>query len=195
MKKIALIFSVLFCFYACEKQGTNYGTQGESGIIFDDNNNSSMIDGVWEWQKSSLIEDYGYIDFQNQQIQTYYNYQEAYVSDSFKIFWDFKLDNTMIWYEFDKGTWIADTLNYGLKGDSIYLNIIAFGINTITSQTLDVSIENYSTSYEPEFSDTTFYYSDLFNLNFVSSKLPTMDNVRYSSQKTSKILFFKRKIN
>ena len=188
MKKIALIFSVLFCFYACEKQGTNYGTQGESGIIFDDNNNSSMIDGVWEWQKSSLIEDYGYIDFQNQQIQTYYNYQEAYVSDSFKIFWDFKLDNTMIWYEFDKGTWIADTLYYGLKGDSIYLNIIAFGINTITSQTLDVSIENYSTSYEPEFSDTTFYYSDLFNLNFVSSKLPTMDNVRYSSQKTSKIL-------
>ena len=206
MKKLSFLILVILFFFGCEKENPHSTPAPWTG-----SNNNGITSGgsientVWAWQKVSLTEDWGYINYANQQVQTYYNFQEVEATDhdDFDLIWYFRLDNTAIIFEYDGSdpAWYADTLQYTLIGDSIYFSEYLYGgnryvINTLNSQNLDISSRDYSTLYEPEFNDTTFYYDDVFNIKFISSQLP-VGNIRSSSQKPSNNLFFKkeRKIN
>tara|TARA_B100000575_G_scaffold289065_1_gene290184 strand:+ start:562 stop:1176 length:615 start_codon:yes stop_codon:yes gene_type:complete len=202
VKKIALIFSVLFCFYACEKQGTNYGTQGESGTIFDDNNTSSSIVGTWKLTSiaSSLYQE-GYIDpSSGNQVYTYSadNLQGWKMPN---VYWVFNNDSSLIEYgqyemEDNQLIWDTATYTYLLEGNSLEL-FSDFGlplfdqtsINILNGSTLDFDATSYwqsTTTYDTVYFDETTWD----NIRFTKSTLPQIDNPRLSLKNNN--LFFKK---
>ena len=201
MKKIVLIFSVLFCFYACEK-GTNYGPQGESGTIFDDNNTSSSIVGTWKLTSiaSSLYQE-GYIDpSSGNQVYTYSadNLQGWKMPN---VYWVFNNDGSLIEYgqyemEDNQLIWDTATYTYLLEGNSLEL-FTDFGlplfdqtsINILNGSTLDFDATSYwqsTTTYDTVYFDETTWD----NIRFTKSTLPQIDNPRLSLKKNN--LFFKK---
>ena len=181
MKKIALIFSVLFCFYACEKQGTNYGTQGESGTIFDDNNdnNNSTILGVWELVNIyNAVETVGYINpSTNQQIETNSgNFTSDFVGANFSLFWEFISDDIFIEYtNYDDIGIIGDTATYTLDGDDFLVDFnglyetLTWKLNSINNNQMDVSWIYFN---QWSSGDTLYYEEDRMDVIFNKSQLP-----------------------
>tara|TARA_B100000927_G_scaffold3797_1_gene3026 strand:- start:112 stop:729 length:618 start_codon:yes stop_codon:yes gene_type:complete len=203
MKKIALIFSVLFCLASCEKQGTNYGPQGQSGTIFDDNNTSSSIVGAWKLTSiGSSVNQEGYIDPSsgNQVYTSYYDNLEGCTSVP-NVYWVFNNNNTLIeygQYEVFDNEFMWDTIayTYAYEGNSLEIFDSESGlsvfdqitINVLNSSTFDFDAYRY-TQYQM---GDTIYISQINveNARFTSSTLPQIDNPRLSLKKNN--LFFKK---
>ena len=200
MKKFTLVLLALFCLASCEKQGTNYGPQGESGTIDnndnnnDDNNNdnnnndnnNSLILGVWELSNvynAVYIE--GYINpSTNQQIETNnQNITSEYVGMDLNIFWEFISDDIFIEYSdyTDMGTWYADTISYTLNGGDLLVNYNGDGeidnwtINSLNNNLMDVSIRDYD---QWSNGDTTYYDESKIDVIFNKSQLPQFNDLR-----------------
>ena len=193
MKKIALIFSVLFCLASCEKQGTNYGTQGESGTIYNDNNNNdnnnndnnnSLILGVWEINNIyNYVATEGYLSTTtNQPIETNVENWTSQFNNINNIFWEFISTNIFIEYEPDAcGNFYIDTISYTLNGDDLLVNysnneqIDYWKINSLSNNVMDVSIIMYD---EWSSGDTIYFDRYTCEVIFNKSQLPQLKDSR-----------------
>ena len=200
MKNFTLVLLALFCLASCEKQGTNYGTQGESGTINNDdnnndnnnndnnnnNNNNSLILGVWELNNVyNAVETEGYLNpSTNQQIETYNeNYTSDYAGMDLNVFWEFTSDDIFIEYSnyTDMGTWYADTISYTLNGSDLLVNyssddeIDNWKINSINNSLMDVSLIDYD---QWSSGDTTYYDESKLDIIFNKSQLPQFNDLR-----------------
>ena len=201
MKKFTILLLALFCLASCEKQGTNYGPQGQSGTIFDDNNTSSSIVGTWKLTSiaSSLYQE-GYIDpSSGNQVYTYSaDNLQGWIMPN--VYWVFNNDSSLIEYgqyemEDNQLIWDTATYTYLLEGNSLEL-FIDFGfplfdqtsINILNGSTLDFDAASY---YQSTTSDTVYFDETTWdNIRFTRSTLPQIDKPRLSLKKNN--LFFKK---